>query len=280
MNTIHKLTGAGNNFLLVDLRRPHKARIPTSRARWARELCNTYESIGADGLVILEDSSKADVKWDFYNADGSRAEMCGNAARCVGRYIMLFPKKINAQLFTLETRAGVVQVSTPKKAKRGVHIVVPVLVDMPVVKEFSMGHKVKVGHKAYTFDYIQSGVPHAVVKDATGTNLLKKLTNPVDNLGDIVNKIRSLTQFKRHGVNVTFFSRNRENKIESATFERGVVGYTQACGTGAVAAAVSYLVGTRGAVWVAVPGGKLYVDLRGHNPQLLGPAKYIGEIKI
>lgn len=279
MNTIYKLTGAGNNFLLIDLRKPPRVRMPSSRAAWARELCNPYVSIGADGLIFLENSKKADLKWDFYNADGSRAEMCGNAARCVGRYVALF-SKVKAHNFSLETKAGVVMVSNLVQGGKDIHKVVPVLVDMPHVKEFSTGHRIKLGTKSYMFDYINSGVPHAVVKDATGTTLLRKMSSHVDNLGDIVNKIRSLTQFKRQGVNVTFYSEKRQNQIESVTFERGVTGYTQACGTGAVAAAVSYLAGHPGSVSVHVPGGKLHVDLRRHKPQLRGPAKYIGEIHI
>src|SRR6185437_16996273 len=84
----HKLSGAGNCFLMADLR-DGRTRLPKSqRRRLARQLCDVYTSIGADGVLFLETSRKADMQWDFYNADGSSAEMCGNAARCVGAFML------------------------------------------------------------------------------------------------------------------------------------------------------------------------------------------------
>lgn len=317
-----KLTGAGNHFLLIDLcdkkaaqdftqyikQKYFRTKHPlTGRSRMAKDLCNPFQSLGADGLLFLENSSSADVKWDFYNADGSRAEMCGNAARCVGAYFAFYsPHHPNP--IRVETLAGEILVTL--LPSRGLKTSVGekfVCVEMPRITFGIKNHKqkkhlstskkgsVKVGKLKINFDVIDSGVPHAVFdvsnikfsfeKDLVlykikNRNRLSTMIEHADQLNQIVNKTRQLSQFKKTGTNVTFYVRGRSHHLESFTFERGVAGYTQACGTGALAAAYCFSKGKYNFVTVKVPGGKLAIDFAGERPLLLGPAKMIAEINL
>jgi len=78
-----KMSGSGNDFIFIDHRKPILTE--DQMKEFARKVCRRRVSVGADGLVLVERSGKADLKWRFFNADGSEAEMCGNAGRCLGR---------------------------------------------------------------------------------------------------------------------------------------------------------------------------------------------------
>jgi diaminopimelate epimerase len=286
-----KFTGAGNHFLLVDLRTKN-SQIEfqnyfgsRARSKIARDLCDPYKSIGADGLLVLEKSKRADLKWDFYNADGSSAEMCGNAARCVGRYVLTFPP-IKRQLshntllnFTLETDAGVIRVRALYKKPLTINKETSVDVEMPKISSYQPHQFVNLNGRKIKFCFVNSGVPHAVVQLSSQMNL-SRMQKDVDKLADTVDKIRALATFKKSGTNVTFYSEQSRNLIHSLTFERGVKGYTQACGTGAVAAAICFTNNKKAQVKVKVPGGVLKVRVKRENPILTGPAKFIGEVRL
>lgn len=274
-----KLNGAGNDFLIIDWRDRavrglyRKIFGASSRSFAARALCQNHFSLGADGLLFLEDSKIADLKWDFYNADGSRAEMCGNAARVVGRYAL-----DRAAHLTLETRAGVVTISAEAAGPGQFRV------EMPPISEFEMGHVIGTGAKKIFFDFVNSGVPHAVVYWPKAKNI-KALTANVNKLAETVDNIRALKKFKKHGTNVTFYStadgrdpaKSKSPNICSLTFERGVSGYTLACGTGVVAAAYSFSqkrLAPSKVVRVRAPGGELKVELLNRRPHLIGPAKF------
>ena len=79
-----KMSGSGNDFIIIDNR---ESIIETSAKRdLVSKICIPKISVGADGVIFIENSEKVDFKWDFYNGDGSSAEMCGNGGRCVARY--------------------------------------------------------------------------------------------------------------------------------------------------------------------------------------------------
>src|SRR5688500_6834874 len=96
---ILKVSATGNDFLLVDLMKPAHKNLwkkewsKKPRANWVKEWCHRQEGLGADGMVFLEKDKDLDFAWDFYNSDGSRAEMCGNAARAVSLYASQALKK-------------------------------------------------------------------------------------------------------------------------------------------------------------------------------------------
>lgn len=283
MVKIYKLSGTGNTFLLIDLRTLHDQKLfkkyfpKISRKSVARQLCNPSQSIGSDGLLFLENSQSADLKWDFYNADGSSAEMCGNAARCVGRYILSRPNP--PPDFTLETGSGIICISLPLKPNYKFCEPAIIEVEMPMIGAYQPNQKILIKKRYIHFDFINSGVPHAVVK-LPPRKKIKSIIENVDKLGEIVSKIRALRIFSKTGTNVTFYSAQSRNLIESLTFERGVSGYTQACGTGAVAAAVSFAKNKQSQIKIKVPGGLLMVNLTKVRPHLIGLGQIVAEISL
>src|SRR5271156_5884747 len=105
--TFTKMTGAGNDFLIFDAR--EKGFPKFDRSLFAKSLCRRSLSIGADGVVFIEKTKTPHVafRWDFYNADGSSAEMCGNASRCVARYAL--ERNIADRSMSFETPAGIIK---------------------------------------------------------------------------------------------------------------------------------------------------------------------------
>src|SRR3954464_403273 len=99
-----KMSGSGNDFVLVDNRR---GTFPKPVSAWAKRLCYRQEGVGADGLLLLEKSKKADFRMAYFNADGSRAAMCGNGARCIAWFAQHVGAAGAASRF--ETDAGLVE---------------------------------------------------------------------------------------------------------------------------------------------------------------------------
>jgi diaminopimelate epimerase len=79
----YKMNGCGNDFIMIDGR---SAQVPADLVDFIKRVCRRKLSIGADGLILIQPSDRYDFQWQFYNADGSRAEMCGNGARCAARF--------------------------------------------------------------------------------------------------------------------------------------------------------------------------------------------------
>lgn len=185
----------------------------------AKKVCERKFSIGADGLLILEKSPDADFRMIYYNADGSRAEMCGNGARCIARFAYLLkvaPAKMNfatdAGMLWAEIKGETVKLkmSTPKDLR----------LDFPA--RFEDG-------KEFHLSFINIGVPHAVLM----VNDLDK--TEVQELGKA---IRSHKEFAPAGTNADFVYHRDNHTLFIRTYERGVEGETLSCGTGAVAAAL------------------------------------------
>ena len=257
---IFKISATGNDFLLLDLMQSGLPSDFTNQKRGdlARELCDRHESLGADGLVIIEPDEKLDFRWDFYNSDGGGAEMCGNAARAVSLYIN---KKYGKQNLRFATKAG--------EVTGVIHAPNDIEVSLPPVKEEQWNQS----EASLSFDFIRPGVPHAVVR----------VTQTLDraNLRDIAARVKQLPRFTAEGVNVTFVHARTPVSADSVTFERGVEDFTRACGTGAIAAAHSLIRGEEGrTVEIQVPGGRLIVIWKNGRPHLRGPAKVVAEMKL
>ncbi|MDI6796248.1 MAG: diaminopimelate epimerase [Desulfatibacillaceae bacterium] len=211
----YKMTGAGNDFIFLNnfsLRIAHQ-----KGPELARALCPRGISVGADGLVLLEPSKKADFAWRFFNADGSGASACGNGSRCAARlahYLGIAGKKL-----TFETGAGIVEASVEPDSVR-VSLAEPSPIQL-------LG--INAGGKDYSVSFVDTGVPHAVVQVEAVAAV------DVENQG---RAIRFHTAFAPEGTNVTFMQIMPGNEIDIRTYERGVEGETLACGTGAAAAAL------------------------------------------
>lgn len=211
-----KMQGAGNDFVLIDNRKGH---IPAeAKHRLAVDYCRRCFGIGADGMIFVENDPEYDFAWDFYNSDGSRAEMCGNGARCVARYAA----KIGAagDTMTFRSLAGPISAElTPRGAK--VRLTDVALPKGPVT--------VDAGNSAVSLWFLNSGVPHAVVEvkdlDAAEVKRLGRL-------------IRNHPHFAPGGTNVNFIAPLDGSRLAIRTYERGVEDETLACGTGSVAASI------------------------------------------
>ncbi len=146
-----KMQGAGNDFILIDNR---QGLIPTvAKAELAARLCPRAVAVGADGMIFLEDDQECDARWDFYNSDGSLAEMCGNGARCFtlfARELGIFEEK-----FTFRTLAGIIDASVTGSARARVR-----LPDAPPMRIFNALYFAGVSQDVYS---INTGVPHIVV---------------------------------------------------------------------------------------------------------------------
>lgn len=215
-----KMSGTGNDFILIDHRKPLLA--PEAMADFAAQVCRRKFSVGADGLIFIEDlsedSSEVDFQWKFFNADGSVAEMCGNGARCAARFAFL--QGIAPAQMRFATLAGIIEASVSEK---------DVAVKMTDPVDLKMDQRITTGQgKEYTVHSIDTGVPHAVVfvDDIEQTD--------VRALGNL---IRHHQAFMPAGTNVNF-AQVQGNAIKVRTYERGVEDETLACGTGAAACAI------------------------------------------
>jgi diaminopimelate epimerase len=209
------MTGAGNDFILMDARRhPSLLHVP-----FVPKVCDRKFGVGADGVLLLTRSKKADVGMRIFNADGSEAEMCGNGARCLALHHFL---RSNKKKFSIETGAGILQARVAGPAS--------VTLRMTDPADIRLGQKVRLGHETVDVAFINTGVPHAVVEveDLEGV--------PVVRLG---RSIRRHAIFKPAGTNVDFIRVHDRQRIDIRTYERGVEDETLACGTGSVAGAIA-----------------------------------------
>jgi diaminopimelate epimerase len=212
-----KMTGLGNDFIFIDNLEGNLENSLNEIIKYIPKLCKRGLSIGADGFVILEKSTKANFAWQFYNSDGSQAEMCGNAARCASKYAYL--NGIAGEEMTFETTAGIIRAE----------IVNELLVKAQLTQPSDIKTGIYLDDLNLHLSSINTGVPHTVV-------LLENLEN-IDVL-QLGNKIRNHKYFAPKGTNVNFCKILDRETIEIRTYERGVEAETLACGTGALASAV------------------------------------------
>ena len=255
-----KLSGAGNDFVVIDNR---KKAIKDVK-KFALAVCDRKRSVGADGLLLVERSAKASYKMRIINADGSEAEMCGNGIRCVG--LFAFFKGIAGKEQAVETLAGVKYVKI-LDAKKGL-----VDVNMGQPHDERAGLSIKTGGKSFTGYFVNTGVPHTVI-----------LNDKVEVYG-FGRQIRFHKLFKPAGTNVNFVKVTGKNKIKVRTYERGVENETLACGTGSTAAAyiTNFLGKTKFPTEVHTRGGdilKIDADEEG-NLFMAGNVKYICDGKL
>lgn len=257
----YKYSATGNDFLILDLRvTPFESH--RSRKEWVPAICSRRFGIGADGVVILEREENLDFKWDFFNADGSSAEMCGNASRCVSLHLFREENKKNLRFKTL---AGLIETDFLGPQN--------IVVKMSKITTQKWDQTEQLGDQKILYDFVIAGVPHAIIKVAN-------FNNP-DSLRKLAREFKSRSIFGKSSTNVTFIRELANQRIQSVTFERGVENFTLSCGTGAVAAAASLLRGEENkSIKIQVPGGKLNVTFKDDRPFLMGDALFVGEINL
>lgn len=259
----YKTSGAGNTFVIyigqiLDFFSPEELKQQLHR-NFIKNLCSEKWA-HVDGALFLEQKSDSNYKWDFYNNDGSTAEMCGNAARCAAFVVgKLFPSIRNHIEF--ETLAGIIVGQVVNGDE------ITVLMPTPQVREKEF--KTQADQYNETYFFVDTGVPHIVIK-------LENILD-INQLRKIGKQLRWAPETGPNGSNVTFYSIKDLNDIQAVTYERGVEDLTQACGTGAVAAAMAYLYTqkTFADVRVEMPGGSLSVKIEKDTLKtwMIGPAE-------
>jgi diaminopimelate epimerase len=261
-----KMNGAGNDFVVIDNR---ERKISLSAAQVAK-LAHRHRGVGADGVMLLvpSKSGKTDWAWDFYNADGSEAEMCGNGSRVFARFVQKLTGVTRP--ITFDTLAGIIHASYHGDR---------VTVGLTAPHGWRLNEQVALKHGVATIHSVNTGVPHAVlyVKDADETMV-----------GPIGSEIRYHNHFAPKGTNANFVQLLGPNHIRVRTYERGVENETLACGTGVTACA---LISARvhnftSPVKIEVQGGDtLEVGFTRKGDEfsevkLTGPAEFVFEGKI
>jgi len=214
-----KMNGSGNDFIIINnIKRTFSS---DEFRKYVPLICRRKFSVGADGVIIIEPSSKYDFKWRFFNSDGSEAEMCGNGSRCAAKFAYI--EGITGKNIKFETIAGVIEAEVKEDT-------VKVLMTKPF--DIKLDYEIFINDKKYYISSINTGVPHVV-------KFVKELENyDVKRMGKL---IRNHEIFQPNGTNVNFVTVEDKNTIKIRTYERGVEDETLACGTGAVAAAlISY----------------------------------------
>ena len=211
-----KMSGSGNDFIIIDNRDPV---IEDSAKRdFVRQICVPKLSVGADGVIFVENSNKADFKWDFYNADGSSPEMCGNGGRCVAKYAHV--KKIASEKMSFETPAGIITAEIKESYVR---------IKLTAPEDLQRNLNIDLNGKIFKVDSLNTGVPHAIVYSDDIAN---------EDVRKIGRGIRAHPVFSPGGTNVDFVQKQGEGLLRVRTYERGVEDETLACGTGVVASAL------------------------------------------
>ncbi|MGB0459314.1 MAG: diaminopimelate epimerase [Porticoccaceae bacterium] len=270
-----KMHGLGNDFVVIDAVRQH-VNLTTNHIK---KLADRNLGIGCDQVLLIEPPSDKNIDFNYriFNCDGSEVEQCGNGARCMGRYIadqQLSGKKT----VLLQTKNRVMEVTTKAKnlvtANMGEPTFTPEAIPF-VAEQQQKTYSIKIDTQTYEISVLSVGNPHAVLR--------------VDDINNAaVNEIGPLIQAHSHfpeSVNVGFMQIIDRHNIKLRVYERGV-GETQACGSGACAAAVAAiqqnLVDT--SVKLELLGGSLSVEWLGDNQPILmtGPAETVfhGKIKL
>lgn len=254
-----KMQGIGNDYVYVN---GFEERVD-SPSELARKISDRHFGVGSDGLVLILPSASADVRMRMFNSDGSESEMCGNAVRCVGKYVYDHGIQVK-EVITVETGAGVKVVRLLFEAGE----VCGATVDMgepeltpakiPVLTEAStsggqqrfVAHPVDVDGQLYEITAVSMGNPHAVI-------FMKGI--------DDLDLPRIGPNFERHPLfpkrtNTEFVEVISSTKVRMRVWERGA-GETLACGTGACAVAVACVLN-------GYTGRDVDVELRGGTLQI------------
>lgn len=258
-------SGAGNRFVMIDDR---AKKLPLLQSQWISRLCRATQP-AADGVIIAEDSALADAKMRIFNRDGSEAEMCGNGLRTFIRF--LSDLGISKKIYKVETLASQ-QMGLLEGEIAGDEI--EVIMGKP--HSFCWDIPLTIDGKVHLVQFLNTGVPHAVIAAVA--------LEAID-VEDLGRKVRFHPTFAPGGTNVTFMTLNGARSLSIRTYERGVEGETQACGTGAVAAGVvaAMRLGIEPPLevfFVSKEKVTLSFALENHHPSVVrmrGPAKKIGQ---
>lgn len=254
--TFYKYQGTGNDFILIDNRNKNFK----NDTKLVQKLCDRRFGIGADGLILLENSSdpEDDFKMVYFNADGNESTMCGNGGRCLVRFAEF--------LGIIKNKATFIAIDGKHEASVQSDSISLQMQNVAEIKQVD---------EAY---FLDTGSPHHIVFVADLENMDVKKEGA---------EIRNNAHYKKEGVNVNFVE-PAKGVLHVRTFERGVEGETLSCGTGVTAVAIASHYSNRVQtenVAVKTPGGNLSIQFTENNGSytniwLSGPAQQVFEGKI
>ena len=271
-----KMHGAGNDYIYFDCLGEE---IPDPESVAVR-LSDRHKGIGGDGIVLICPSAVADAKMRMFNADGSEGKMCGNAIRCVGKYLY-DSGAVRKEELKIETLSGIKRL----KLNLSDGEVVSVRVDMgpaefdaakiPVLLdgETVIGREVQIAGGRHRITCVSMGNPHCVVFEDPDIVEIEKVGPLFENASIFPDR-----------VNTEFVKLLGENKLKMRVWERGS-GETMACGTGACAtAAAAVALGLCDAgedILLVLRGGELVINV-GETVYMTGPAEtvFTGEVEL
>ncbi|AXM97474.1 diaminopimelate epimerase [Pseudomonas plecoglossicida] len=270
-----KMHGLGNDFMVLDLVSQHAHIQPKHAKQWG----DRHTGIGFDQLLIVEapNNPEVDFRYRIFNADGSEVEQCGNGARCFARFVL--DKRLTAKKrIRVETKSGIIVLDVQNDGQVSVDMGPPRFVpgEIPfVADEHALSYPLEVDGQVHSIAAVSMGNPHAVLR------VDDVRTAPVHTLGP---KIEHHPRFPQR-VNAGFIQVIDRHRANLRVWERGA-GETQACGTGACAAAVAAI--SQGwmdsPVSLDLPGGRLNIEWAGPGKPVLmtGPAVrvYEGQVRL
>ncbi|WP_353895259.1 diaminopimelate epimerase [Pseudomonas putida] len=270
-----KMHGLGNDFMVLDLVSQHAHIQPKHAKQWG----DRHTGIGFDQLLIVEapNNPEVDFRYRIFNADGSEVEQCGNGARCFARFVL--DKRLTAKKrIRVETKSGIIVLDVQNDGQVSVNMGPPRFIpaEIPFVADAQApSYPLEVDGQLYSIAAVSMGNPHAVLRVDDVS------TAPVHELGP---KIENRPRFPQR-VNAGFIQVIDRHRANLRVWERGA-GETQACGTGACAAAVAAI--SQGwmdsPVSLDLPGGRLHIEWAGPGKPVMmtGPAVrvYEGQVRL
>lgn len=267
-----KMQGLGNDYVYVNCLKETIADPPAL----AKKISDRHFGVGSDGLIMINPSDKADFEMEMYNADGSRAEMCGNGIRCVAKYVYDYGLTDKTRI-SVETLAGIkyldLTVENGKVSLVRVDMGRPILEpeNIPVQAEGSrvVDEPLTVDGKEYRMTCVSMGNPHAVIFVDQDVREL-----PLEQIGP---SFENHERFPKR-INTEFARVLDRSTVEMRVWERGS-GETLACGTGTCATAVACVLNglTEDEITVHLLGGDLYIkwDREKDTVYMTGPAETV-----
>jgi len=273
-----KMQGLGNDYIYVDCTQ----KSIDNPSEVSKKISDRHFGIGSDGLVLILPSEEADFRMRMFNSDGSESEMCGNAIRCVGKYV--FDNKItNKKNITIETLAGIKVLELKVEAEKVVLVRVdmgePILTpkDIPVEgnKDRFISEPIEIDGQTYNVTAVSVGNPHAITYVDDIANF------PLYEVGPKM----EVSKFFPRKVNAEFVQVIDKSTLKMRVWERGA-GETLACGTGASAVLVASVLNgvSERAATIKLLGGDLFIEWseKDNHVYMTGPAVKVfdGEIDI
>lgn len=268
---ITKMHGLGNDFIIIDGRNLKNIDYHVL----AKKICTQHLSVGADGLMVVHPSGRADIRMQIINSDGSEAEMCGNGIRCFARYV--YDKGIvNKLQMDIETLAGIMRPEIILNENASPWVKVDMgkpefeRMKIPMIGMGSaLNETIEINGTQLNFSSLLMGVPHTVV-----------FTDGIDSIDTAtIGPLLEKHELFPRKTNVNFIEILDNHTIRNKTWERGA-GFTLACGTGSCASVVAASIRglTENKAVVKMSAGELHIEYTSEgNVFMTGPAEYVFE---